>query len=242
MSSPHFCVFDNSDDHQAEQFFLSSSHFKGNSSREQVYSAVSGLIQLINGASAIQWGFNDYISRGGISLDRLYSTTEEQPRESDWSPVNMSGTIPPSNPFIGDAYKSKLINPYRNITTAYIELCLEHEDVFTLLRQISVGFDWRNLYCIWDTICHYCRGSKNAISDLKLDAKRIKAFTGTANNFGVLGLEARHGVMGWKIPKNTVDKNEAIEIINEVVNKYLEHKVCLGCKRKEWDEQFNKPT
>ena len=67
-------------------------------------------------------------------------------------------------------------------------------------------------------------------------------FTGTANNFGVLGLEARHGVMSWEIPKNTVEKNEAIEIINEIVNEYLEHKVCLGCKRKEWDEQFNKPA
>ncbi|MCK8104197.1 hypothetical protein, partial [Pseudoalteromonas sp. 2CM36K] len=29
MNSPHFSIFQDSDDHQAEQFYLSSNHFKG---------------------------------------------------------------------------------------------------------------------------------------------------------------------------------------------------------------------
>jgi hypothetical protein len=241
MNSPHFSIFQDSDDHQAEQFFLRSSHFKDIEYYQQIYSSISGLIQLINGASAIQWGFNDYIRRGSIKLDELYFSTEEFPSDSDWTSARVSGEVLPSNPFIGKPSDSRLLNPFISNTTGYIELCIEHEDVFNLLRQISIGFDWRNLYCIWDTVCHYSGGAKRIIKDLKLNEKKIKAFTGTANNFGVLGLDARHGVMGWKIPKNTVNHDEAISIINEIVMKYLKNKVCLGCKSKEWTAQFNKP-
>lgn len=228
MRSPHFSVFEDSDDHQTEQYFLRSNHFKGIDDPQQIYSSMSGLIQLINGASAIEWGFNDYIRRGSIKLDQLYCSTEEYPSDSDWTYARVSGEVLPSNPFIGSAKSSRLLNPFCTLTTGYIELCIEREDVFNLLRQISVGFDWRNLYCIWDTVCHYSGGVKKIIKDLGLDESRIKAFTGTANNFGVLGLEARHGVMGWQIPKNTVNHEEAIDIVNEIVVKYFKSKVCLG--------------
>lgn len=241
MRSPHFSIFDDSDDHQAKQYFLRSSHFEGNKSSKEVFSAASGLIQLINGTSAIEWGFNSYIRRGSISIDRVYNTSEDNPRESDWSIVNSPNKITPSNPFIGNPSRSRHINPYRYVTTAYLQLCIDHDEVFHLLRQLSVGFDWRNLYCIWDTISHYCGGQKKAIADLELDEVKIKAFTGTANNFGVLGLEARHGVMGWGIPQNTVEQEEAIEIINDVVKKYLNKKFCLNCHSKKWDKEFNNP-
>jgi hypothetical protein len=240
MNSPHFSIFQDSDDHQAEKFFLRSNHFKGIEDAQQIYSSLSGLIQLVNGASAIHWGFNDYVRRGSIKLDELYFSTKEFASDSCWSSASVSGEIIPSNPFIGVPNISSLLNPFGSTTTGYIELCIEHEDIFNILRQISIGLDWRNLYCIWDTVCHYSCGVKSTIKDLKLDEKQIKAFTGTVNNFGVLGLEARHGVMGWKIPKNTVNHEEAIAIVNDVVVKYLKNKVCLNCKSKEWKAQFNK--
>jgi hypothetical protein len=240
MKSPHFSVYQDSDDHQAEQFFLQSNHFKGVEDPRQIYTSTIGLIQLVNGASAIHWGFNDCIRRGIIKLDGLYFTTKEFPSDSDWTSASISSEILPSNPFIGKPDTSKWLNPFNSAATGYIELCIEQEDIFNLLRQISVGFDWRNLYCIWDTVCHYSGGVKNTIKGLGLDKKQIQAFTGTANNFGVLGLEARHGAMGWQIPKNTVNHDEAIAIVNDVVVKYLKNKVCLRCKSKEWDMQFNK--
>ncbi len=238
MSSPHFIIFDDSDDHQAEQFFLQSSHFNGNESSQAVFSAASGLVQLINGASAIHWGFNNYIRRGSISIDGIYSTNKQAPRDYDWSNVSISKQVAPSNPFIGIESRSRNGNPYRSATTGYIQLCLDNDDVFHLLRQISVGFDWRNLYCIWDTVAHYCGGSKQIIKHLDLNENEIKAFTGTANSFGVLGLEARHGVMGWGVPQNTVTKEEAVDIINNVVKKYLNKKFCFNCKYKEWEKNL----
>ncbi len=238
MSSPHFIIFDDSDDHQSEQFFLRSSHFNGNESGQAVFSAASGLVQLINGASAIHWGFNNYIRRGSISIDGIYSTNKQAPRDYDWSNVSISKQVAPSNPFIGIESRSRNGNPYRSATTGYIQLCLDNDDVFHLLRQISVGFDWRNLYCIWDTVAHYCGGSKQIIKHLDLNENEIKAFTGTANSFGVLGLEARHGVMGWGVPQNTVTKEEAVDIINNVVKKYLNKKFCFNCKYKEWEKNL----
>ncbi|MDH0447285.1 hypothetical protein [Shewanella sp. GD04112] len=239
MKSPHFSIFQDSDDHQAEQFFLRSNHFKGVDDAQQVYSSVCGLIQLVNGASAIHWGFNDYIRRGSIKLDELYFSNEEYPSDSDWTSARFKEEILPSNPFIGEPIVSRLLNPFSSATTGYIELCIDNEDVFNILRQISVGLDWRNLYCIWDTVSHYSGGVKKIIKDLNLDESQIKAFTGTANNFGILGVEARHGVMGWEIPKNTVNYEQAVSIVNDVVVKYLKNKVCLGCKSKEWEAQFN---
>ena len=240
MNSPHFSIFDDSDDHLAEQYFLKSSHFTSNENAEEVYSAACGLVQLINGAAAIDWGFNNYSRRGSIQINDIFFTSVEIPRDSDWVNARVEKKHPASNPFIGEMDKSHFLNPFSNKTTSYIELCLEYEDVFHLLRQVSVGFDWRNLYCIWDTICHYSGGVKNTIKTLELDEVKIKAFTGTVNNFEILGLEARHGVMGWKIPKNTVNHEEAINIVGDVVSRYLKNKVCLGCKSKEWNKQFNK--
>lgn len=83
MKSPHFSIFQDSDDHQAEQFSLRSNHLKGVDDAQQVYSSVCGLIQLVNGASAIHWGFNDYLCRGSIKLDELYFSNEECPSYSD---------------------------------------------------------------------------------------------------------------------------------------------------------------
>lgn len=182
---------------------------------------------------AIEYGFNDYICRGGIKISRVFNTDKVNPRDLDWKPVRFTDPVAPSNPFIGIPNKSKFNNPYSYKTTAYVELCLKHEDVFNLLLQISNGFDWRNLYCIWDTITHYCGGHKNTIKFLELNLIEISAFTGTVNSFGALGLEARHGVMGWGILKNTVTKEQAIDIINKVVSKYLKKKYCLNCQSKE---------
>jgi hypothetical protein len=40
--------------------------------------------------------------------------------------------------------------------------------------------------------------------------------------------------MGWNIPKNIVTKEEAVNIINEMVVKYLTKKHCFNCNSKEW--------
>lgn len=45
--------------------------------------------------------------------------------------------------------------------------------------------------------------------------------------------------MGWEIPQNTVNQEQAVSIVNDVVVKYLKNKVCLGCKSKECEAQFN---
>jgi len=104
------------------------------------------------------------------------------------------------------------------------------------LLQISNGFDWRNLYCIWDTVVHYGGEGKEkkAIANLHLERGKIKGFTGTVNNFGVLGINARHGVKGWEIPQNIVSHKDAVDIINEVVNIYLNSRYCLDCEKKKW--------
>lgn len=236
MASSHFNVYEDSEDHLGEAYFLNFNHIQGNDNVEEVVSAVKGLIQLLNGALAIDYGFNQYKRYVPISVDRIFCSDKSAPCNSDWSEVDFLDNIPASNPFIGDEQCSRFVNPFNHKTTAYIQLCTDHEDVFNLLRQSSVGFNWRNLYCIWDTICYHSKGQKNAIANLELDDKKVSAFTGTANNFGVLGIEARHGVKGWAIPKNTIDLDSAIDIVNEIVSKYLSKNHSLNRKLKEYEQ------
>lgn len=237
--SPHFHAFEESEDHHASSYFLKSKHFDNQTDPKAVMSSMKGLVQLINGAAALSWGLYEYSNKHPITLDTLYYSELSDPGDSHWHIVRSLNNTPPSNPFIGNITPIWHENPYRHQISALIELCIKHEDVFNLLRQMSVGADWRNLYCIWDTITHYCSGPKNTIKELELDNKKIKAFTGTANSFSVLNIEARHGVLGWSTPKHTVDHQEAANIINEVVKIYLRNKFDMQTYYDDWQAQYN---
>ena len=52
--------------------------------------------------------------------------------------------------------------------------------------------------------------------------KEIKAFTGTANNYGILGVNARHGELGFGIPKKTLDLIEAQFLVLDLCNSYFQ--------------------
>lgn len=54
IRSPHFYIFDDSDDHQCEQYHLRSSHFNGNGSVYEVVSAAHVLIRL----TMVLWQLN----------------------------------------------------------------------------------------------------------------------------------------------------------------------------------------
>lgn len=235
MNSMHFSVGDVSDDHEAEYFFLHSRHMNGFEDVNQVFSAYQGLVELLNGASALEWGFDGLRIRGLISIDEVFKSSSAY---AESEKIDVDKSIPASNPFIGKPEFYIYQSPFTYKTSAYLELAINNEDVFHLLRLLAAGFDWRNLYCIWDTVSFYSGGPKATPKALGVDEDRVKAFTGTVNNFGVLGVAARHGVMGWKIPQNTVTHEEAISIINDVVEKYLEKKHCLGCASKRWERSY----
>jgi hypothetical protein len=235
MNSMHFSIGDISDDHEAEYFLLHSSHMNGLKDANEVFSAYQGLVELLNGSLALEWGFDGISRRGFLSIDEIFISSEDY---SKFENIQVDKNIPASNPFIGKPDINSIQAPFTYKTTAYLELALEHEDIFQLLRLLAAGFDWRNLYCIWDTVSFYSGGSKATPKALGLDEDRIKAFTGTVNNFGVLGVAARHGVMGWKVPQNIVTHEEAITIINDVVEKYLKKKHCLGCASQRWRSSY----
>jgi len=133
MNSPHFGVFNDADDEEhGEHYFIRSNHWNGQKDKKKVLSSVLGMIQLINGASALEWGFNRFNRMGGISFDELYFTQHQNPRDSDWNPIYEREEIVPSNPFIGKPEDHPYLNPFGHITTSYLELCIEHEDVFNL--------------------------------------------------------------------------------------------------------------
>ncbi|MFV8462530.1 hypothetical protein ACNO7T_15345 [Vibrio campbellii] len=233
VTSPHFRIYREADEETGEDFYLQFPHIKGNSDLNQVVPATKGLIELLNGSIAITNGFNHHANLGGIEVDALFSSPSID--STRWNKQQYLESLPSSNPFIGQEDTSKILEPFNSKVSAYIEMCQKYQDVYILLRQASASLDWRNLYCIWDTICHYGGGQKNVISDLSLNANEISAFTGSANSYGLLGISARHGVKGWAVPTNTVTLEQARDIIHDVVVKYLAHKYCFNCEKKAWE-------
>lgn len=246
-NSPHFSIFDDSDDHEAEYYLLRSNHFNRLEDKDELESAVKGMLQLINGALALSWGYSDFKRKGALSIDRAFKLEAGASRNTGLTNINLSGNIPPSNPFVDGGEKAHpLFNPFVGEVSAWIQLCSSNDDVFNILRQSSVGFDWRNLFCIWDTIFYYCtlnfgiKGEKNIADELGFDKTAAESFRGTANSFEVLGLECRHGVSSWTRPKNVMSQDEAIDFIYDVVKRYLGKRYCLNCNLKKWEKENGK--
>ncbi|MBD1581311.1 hypothetical protein [Pseudoalteromonas sp. S16_S37] len=241
IRSPQFSLFEDSEDHQSSLYYLKSAHFEVLEDPYTVMSHMKGLLQLINGACAIAWGFQEYDAKLPIKLDGLY-TTKPPVSNAGFNIIHGLGElddIPPSSPFLGDFIPVWSDNPFRYKVSSLIEMSVNNDDVLCLLRQASIGVDWRNLYCIWDTISHYCDGNKSAIKQLGLDEQKIKAFTGTANSFCHLGIEARHGAQGWSKPKNVISHSDAMCLVSNMVTRYVKANHDVEALFEQWQDRYN---
>ncbi|GGW91508.1 hypothetical protein [Alteromonas halophila] len=241
LESPDFCIYEDSEDHLGDAYFLESVHLNGATDINQVISKLKGLLELINGAVAIHWGFDNARSNHQLSFDELYFTDEDFPRESDYSlatPRPRIHEVPPSSPFSVKIPLESQLNSCKDLISARVRMAENSDAVRYLLRQAASGFDWRNLYAIWDTVCYYCGGEKAAVKNLKVDANKKSAFTGTANSFSVLGPEARHGEKGWKVPNNLMTLVEANDFIHELTVTFLKKYHCVKCHEQNLVEKI----
>ena len=103
--------------------------------------------------------------------------------------------------------------------------------------QLGYETSWIRLYAILDSIKYDTiekfknEESKNKESKnkydfskiLDIDKKKIDGFTGAANCYGLLFLDARHGNQGWEIPSKTISHEQAISLIRKLIYNYIDY-------------------
>ncbi|WP_258240875.1 hypothetical protein [Pseudidiomarina homiensis] len=232
VRSPDFCIFEDSEDHLGEAYFFESIHVNGETDIRKALGRIKGLLELINGAVAIHWGFNTAFAKHKISFTEALFSDLEYPDIDDYSrnseSINLS-EVPPLNPFTKQLTTQEVSKIEGINISLRVRMAESRSEVLTLLRQISHGSDWRNLYSIWDSVAHFCGGEKEATKKLALDEQQKRAFTGTANSFGALGPAARHGEKGWEIPSELMTLVDANDFVHGAVESYLKKFHCMRC-------------
>lgn len=213
------------EDGMPPNYLFTSVHLNVLKDPKEVWSRGLGLLALYNGSRNLLYNArNSYSNPFSYRFTRLWIWEAYQ----DITPSNYPELIQ-AFPFdINLPTGNKLAYP--DPTDYYdqvIRIATKEPEVLSLLLQLGNGLDWVNLYSILDSLKTFSggKGKKHFEAVAKscgytLDGE-IHAFTGTANNFGFLGVAARHGEKNWGIPQSTVTLKEGQEIILNLCRAYL---------------------
>jgi hypothetical protein len=203
--------------------FFTSPHLTPLTDPEEIWARGLSLLSIFRGATNIYY-YNplaeydhilqvelielfDWETDENITPHQVYDISQDYP--FDASLLSWHDIMVESNPVAKSIFLSK-----------------SKEDVLTLLLQLGNGLDWISLYSILDSLKTYSATHGKDFYANMLDASGhnesdISAFTGTANNYGLIGVAARHGEKGWSKPKRTVNLKEAQCIIGNLCRAYL---------------------
>lgn len=179
------------------KYYFTSIHLNNLNSPKEIWARGKSLFSLYKGYRILF--YNPYEVFSDLTAIRLTSLYEAN---NLFNPLPNHNKIIQSYPFCN--IESKKSRDYKTIFSTSIK----NEDLLNILLQLGNGIDWINLYSVLDTIKFYTKKKKIAFKRILelagYDENDIKKFTGTANNFGLLGVDARHGKTTWTIPKETI--------------------------------------
>lgn len=191
----------------------------------EVFAKSKYLAMLIGG------GFNIATHEKGNSLDVTLDWLINWEKEERIQIVNPAEIIP-VNPYSQpDPFDIDIATAYRKEDFVKYAIYLSKYDRFvsSILLLASQKHSFISLYALLDTI--ETKTKFPLVEDKKLAKEKreqrmayifeksevteenIKAFTGTANNYGLLGLQSRHGEMGWGEPTRTMDLATSTKMI-----------------------------
>lgn len=101
-------------------------------------------------------------------------------------------------------------------------------DVANICDLFSGSISWRELYTILEIITGRC-GKQQAYDRGWLSPKDHKSFGLTANHYGTLGADSRHGPRsGWKAPELAMSLADATTMIARLAHLWFQHLVSQG--------------
>lgn len=115
----------------------------------------------------------------------------------------------------------------QNIMESRIDIAEQDKLVSRALTLYgALEHNWKNLYMVLEVIEQDVGGENELIKKPWAIGYDIKLFKRTANNFIVIGREARHGHDKDKPPKNPINLSEAQALIRNILSKWIHSKSC----------------
>ena len=196
----------------------------------EIWEQVQDLVTVINGAAKLEmqdWSL--------ITLKNMQ--WEDNSGASEWFPITASVCMFETSEkvriqiqklrvdTIAKQDRTKVKKIEYHSSALYLAAAGSDESVAKALRLINRKMDWTNLYRILDVIQEDAGGYQTIEKQGWTTQKRIKTFTGSANNSSVSGDDSRHGYIQSGQPKQTMDLRKARNFIYQLLRKWLTTKV-----------------
>jgi hypothetical protein len=220
------------DEDEGGQYIFASYHLNKTENIIEAWGKAKSLLSMYNGANRVFYfdpkPVADYISiYSNDELQDMYQSHEDaflfsDNRHSKITPYE-KGEITQIEPFDDsiDFIQKRKMNPAVSPVTHSIFLAKTNPDVCSLLLLVGNNLDWISLYSILDTLKYYETNFDAFLATSGCSKTSVSKFTGTANNFGLLGVSARHGERGWAQPQQTMNLKEAQSLILGLCRSYL---------------------
>lgn len=221
LGSNEISIVEDEDDNRPPEYFFTSEYLTPLTDKEEIWAKGLFLLKLYNGAVNIDEVNHDWDS--SVAFHRLMNWTTYE----DLTPAE-AHRILPLNPFpsslVTDETEKEKCKQGRFIKYS-IFLSKSEDDVRSLLLLAGNTLNFVTLYAIYDTLNFYLdKNWDEFVVECGYTKKLIKAFTATANNFGLLGINARHGEKGWGTPTDTLSLEKSKKMILCLTKRYIQLK------------------
>lgn len=203
-------------------FSFNSLYFNGQRDPEVIWQQAYELVRIFNGASELFTFRARKQTIRGIYFRESQLPTREQARV-----ISLLGR-PSMHPHRWEQHLSNAMQMSPRL--GLLVLATEKEDIYMMLRYLELESSWSNYYKLLETMETHAQLMGKTIPGTRADRGR---FTNNANNFSLLGYDARHGLRPLSDNANT----EAVMSLEEA-HVFITGR-CKGYLNTVYPEYFN---
>lgn len=184
---------DHGNDCPSNDFSFNSLYFNGQRDPEVIWQLAYELVSIFNGASELFTFRSRKQSIRGIYFHGKPVRTREQARV-----ISLLGR-PSMHQFKWNEHMSNAMQMSARL--GLLILATENEDIYMMLKYLGLESSWSNYYKLLETMETHAELKGMKIPGARADRGR---FTNNANNFSLVGYDARHGLQPLSNRENTV--------------------------------------
>ncbi|HUG47924.1 MAG TPA: hypothetical protein VMP67_05875 [Candidatus Limnocylindria bacterium] len=193
-------------------WWLASARFESLATASDVHDIGQQLISVLLAIARTRIGIGPDLELSGLFLEKLDDAHQQQ----HWIKAGEFTVYPRGHPELADTRDDRSREPD-------VELAERDWRVSRALAFLAAPRSWQSLYAAFELVLKDRRlGAKNAISErgwaTEAEIDRLKE---TANNFGAVGVYARHGYLRYA-PQHPLTLMEAESIVYRVVRHWLD--------------------
>ncbi len=201
-----------------DDFLLRSSQFNALSEATEVLARAVDLLRLVNGIAKTR-------SKAFEGL-RIDCVVKDNPDGSQHICIPLAveaRVIPEDEGVLSDGTPITADLP---ANVGKLVAATSQTDVVSRVLTIygAIGDSWQGLYMVLDAIQEDAGGERGLLNSKWLPTGDVKLLKQTANNYGAVGIDARHGFYGEPMRKKPMRIEDARQMIRAIVSAWLTSK------------------